>query len=52
MDPQRFELCTDQISRLVDYDDYTIKDGVFAHIDEAWGPHTIDRFIIARNLLG
>ena len=38
--------------RLVDYDDYTIKDDVFACIDEAWGPHTIDRFIIARNLLG
>ena len=52
MDPQRFELCADQISRLVDYDDYTIKDDVFAYIYEAWGPHTIDRFIIARNLLG
>lgn len=38
--------------RLVDYDDYTIKDDVFAYIDEAWGPHTIDRFIIARNLVG
>ena len=24
MDPQRFELCADQISRLVDYDDYSI----------------------------
>ena len=52
MDPQRFELCADQISRLVDYDDYTTKDDVFAYIDEAWGPHTIDRFIIARNLVG
>ena len=29
MDPQRFELCTYQNSRLVDYDDYTIKDDVF-----------------------
>ena len=29
MDPQRFELCAGQISRLVDYDDYTIKDDVF-----------------------
>ena len=38
--------------KLVDYDDYAIKDDVFAYIDEAWGPHTIDRFIIARNLLG
>ena len=49
---QRFELCADQISRIFDYDDYSIKDDVFAYIDEAWGPHTIDRFIIARNLLG
>ena len=23
----------------------------FAYIDEAWGPHTIDRFIITRNLV-
>ena len=29
MDPQRFELCADQISRLVDYDDYSINDDVF-----------------------
>ena len=52
MDPQRFELCVHQISRIVDYDDYAIKDDVFAYIDEAWGPQTIDRFIITRNLVG
>ena len=23
----------------------------FAYTDEAWGPHTIDRFIITRNLV-
>ena len=51
MDPQRFELCADQISRIFDNDDYSIKDDVFAYIDEAWGPHTIDRFIITRNLV-
>ena len=51
MDPQRLELCADQISRIVDYDFYTIKDDVFAYIDEAWGPHTIDRFIISRDLI-
>ena len=28
MDPHRFELCADQISRIVDYDD-SIKDDVF-----------------------
>ena len=52
MDLQRFELCADQISRISDYDDYSIKDDVFAYIDEAWGAHTIDRFIITRNLVG
>ena len=52
MDPQRFELCADQISRIFDYEDYSIKDDVFAYTDEAWGPHTIDRFIITRNLVG
>ena len=30
MDPQRFELCADQISRIFDYDDYSIKDDVFS----------------------
>lgn len=34
----------DQISRIVDHDDYTINDDVFNYIDEVWGPHTIDRF--------
>ena len=52
MDPQRFELYAHQISGIVDYDDYTIKDHVFAYIDEPWVPHTIDRFIITRNLVG
>ena len=41
MGPQRFELRADQISRLVDYDDFTIKDDVFAYIDETWGPHPL-----------
>ena len=52
MEPQRFELCAHQISRIVDYDDYAVKDDVFSYIDEAWGPPTIDRFIITRNLVG
>ena len=34
-----------------DYDDYTINDDVFAYIGEAWGPHTIDRFIITIKLV-
>ena len=31
MDPQGFELCADQTSRLVAYDDYTVEDDVFAY---------------------
>ena len=43
----------EQISRKVHYDDYAINDDVtvFAYIDEAWGPHTIDRLIITRKLV-
>ena len=29
MDSERFELCADQISRIFDYDDYSIKKDVF-----------------------
>ena len=29
MDTERFELCADQISRIFDYDDYSIKNDVF-----------------------
>ena len=42
--PRDLNYDADQISRIVDYHDYTINDDVFAYIDEAWGPHTIDRF--------
>ena len=30
MDSERFELCADQISRIFDYDDYSIKNDVFS----------------------
>ena len=42
--PRDLNYDADQISRIIDYDDYTINGDVFAYIDEAWGPHTIDRF--------
>ena len=34
----------DEISKRVDYDDYTINDDIFVVLDESWGPHTVDRF--------
>lgn len=42
--PRDLNYDADQISRMIDYKDYTINDDMFAYIDEAWGPHTIDRF--------
>ena len=41
--PRDLNFKADRNSKIVDCDDYTIND-VFAYIDEAWGPHTIDRF--------
>ena len=34
----------DKISKIVNFDDYTINDQVFAELDIKWGPHTVDRF--------
>ena len=38
------DLDTDDITKLVDYDDYAINDSVFYTLNELWGPHTCDRF--------
>lgn len=42
--PRNLNTCADDISKLVDYDDYAINDSVFYALDELWGPHTCDRF--------
>lgn len=42
--PRDFNNVADEISKIIDYDDYTINDDIFAFLDESWGPHTIDRF--------
>jgi len=42
--PRDLNTCADDISKLVDYDDYAINDSVFYALDELWGPHTCDRF--------
>ena len=35
----------DEISRIIDYDDYTITDDdIFKLLDEVWGPLTFGRF--------
>ena len=34
----------DHLSRIIDFDDYTLNDDVFHMLGFRWGPHTIDRF--------
>lgn len=34
----------DYISRIVDYDDWSVSDTVFQYLDSIWGPHEIDWF--------
>ena len=42
--PRDLNVLADDISKIVDRDDYTINDSVFFTLDELWGPHTCDRF--------
>ena len=51
MDPKRFELCADRLAEYLIMITIQLKMMCFAYIDEAWGPHTIDRFIVTRNLV-
>ena len=34
----------DRLSKITDYDDYSVHDDVFTQLDALWGPHSIDRF--------
>ena len=42
--PRDLNSVADNISKLVDYDDYMINDAVFNALDDLWGLHTYDRF--------
>lgn len=42
--PRDLNSVSDDMSRVVDFDDYTIHDDVFNTIDWVWGPHSCDRF--------
>ena len=35
---------TDQLSKVLDFDDWCTTPALFCYIDSRWGPHTIDRF--------
>ena len=36
-------------SKIVDFDDYSVIDDVFFHLEELWGPHSVDRFACCYN---
>ena len=47
--PRELNTCADDISNIIDFDDWYTTQGFFAHLDQIWGPHTVDRFIKALN---
>ena len=42
--PREHNIDVDYLSKIIDYDDYTINDDVFRYLSSKWGPFTIDRF--------
>ncbi|CAI7889972.1 unnamed protein product [Closterium sp. NIES-53] len=43
--------CADELSKLQDHDDYTLKQPWFRLLDRRWGPHSVDLFANAQNAL-
>ena len=39
----------DFLSKIVDFDDYSLHDEVFFHLENLWGPHSVDRFACCYN---
>jgi hypothetical protein len=42
--PRDLNFRADEVSRITDYDDYSIHDDIFLDLDAMWGPHNFDRF--------
>ena len=42
--PRSKNFDADEVSKLIDYDDWYTADHLFSFLDRLWGPHTIDRF--------
>ena len=34
----------DFVSKIIDFDDYSVNVEVFRHLNKLWGPHSVDRF--------
>ena len=47
--PRERNTCADDISNIINFDDWYTTQGFFAHLDHIWGPHTVDRFANALN---
>ena len=39
----------DSLSRIIDYDDWSISHTLFTQLEQLWGPHTVDRFANFQN---
>ena len=42
--PRKDNELADYLSRIVDYDDWSLSRSTFSDLDAVWGPHTVDRF--------
>jgi len=47
--PRDLNVCADNISKTIDYDDWSTTPEFFGHLDGLWGPHTIDSFATPKN---
>ena len=47
--PREQNVIADSLSRIIDYDDWSINPSTFMWLDSFWGPHTIDRFADSHN---
>lgn len=47
--PREENEIADYLSRVIDYDDWSLSPRVFRSIDTHWGPHTVDRFASDHN---
>ena len=39
----------DFVSKMIDFDDYCVNDEIFRHLEDLWGPHSVDRFACSYN---
>lgn len=42
--PRDLNVDADSLSKIIDFEVYSLNDTVFAMLDSKWGPHTVDRF--------